>query len=87
VSLTITHQAGQYPACKTTGVNDPNARWACLSGYWIDLGSEDDDFSWMIRVYITSAAKGEKGLEVELPQVPMRMKDVELPEVSNVPAR
>ena len=67
VSLSINHQAGQYPAAYTVGVNDPNARWDYINGTWADGMINNNDMSWMIQTYVTSVTKGVKGLEIELP--------------------
>lgn len=70
VSLSFTHQSDQYPACYSIGVNDPNARWIFMNSTWQDVGSvmSSGDGSWMIRTYVTSLTKGNKGIEIELPQ-------------------
>lgn len=89
VSLTINHAAEEYPASYSNGQNDPNSRWLCLNGAWTDGGPamNNEDGSWMIRVYVTSASKGEKGLEIELPQNPPKTGNVEMPKISCKPAR
>jgi hypothetical protein len=73
VSITTTHNAGQYPAGSCEGINNPNARWNNDNGYgWTDVYESNGnvDLCWEIQVWVTNQAKGEKGLEIQLPQVP-----------------
>lgn len=86
VSLSVNQPAGTHPAAYSTGVNDPNARWDCINNTWGD-GYIDHDFAWMIHTYVTSAAKGEKGLDIELPQTPPRKEGDELLKVSSKSAQ
>lgn len=78
VSITTTHNAGQYPAGACAGVNNPNARWWKPNGQgWMDIcddGGEDTCFE--IQTWVTNQAKGEEGLEMELPQIPVNPQQV-----------
>ena len=74
VSITTTHNAGQHPAGSCAGVNNPNARWNNDNGAgWTDVYNSNGnvDLCWEIQVYVTNQAKGEKGLEIPLPQTPV----------------
>lgn len=70
VSITTTHNAGQYPAGSCAGVGNPNARWNNDGDGWDDMYNTNgnQDFCFEIQAYVTSQAKGEKGLEIQLPQ-------------------
>lgn len=70
VSLSLTYEAGQYPRVASNGINEPNARWAHANGgSWHDASEHNGgvDLCWIIQVYVTNEAKGEKGEEYELP--------------------
>ena len=69
VTLSINHQPNQFPATYSAGINNPNARWILLNNNWQDVGNvmTGGDGAWMIHTYVTSATKGEEGLEIELP--------------------
>jgi len=73
VTISTSYNSGVYPCCATAGTNNPNARWSRISsGTWYDFYTSNGgvDLTWMIRILL-SPAKGEKGYEVELPQVPV----------------
>ena len=68
VSVSIYHEAGLHPAGASVGINNPNARWRYWDGEWFDCTQNGgQDRTWEIRVCLSSA-KGDKGLEIELPQ-------------------
>lgn len=71
VSVTGTHEAGQYPAGSCAGINNPNARWNNNNGNgWTDMYNNNGnvDFCFEIQAWVTDQTKGGKGLEVQLPQ-------------------
>ena len=73
VTISTSYNSGVYPCCATAGTNNPNARWSRISsGTWYDFYTSNGgvDLTWMIRILL-SPTKGEKGYEVELPQVPV----------------
>lgn len=70
VSLTMDHEAGNYPATYSEGSNTLNARWVYNNGTWLDVTTlleDTDDLAWMVRVYVTNEAKGSAETETELP--------------------
>lgn len=73
VSVAKTQEAGEYPAGYCAGVNNPNARWYNPNGNgWADSynNNGNQDLCWEIHVYVTDQVKGERGLEIQLPQTP-----------------
>lgn len=71
VSITGTHEAGQYPAGSCAGINNPNARWNNDNGNgWTDMYNSNGnvDFCFEIQAWVTDQTKGERGLEIQLPQ-------------------
>ena len=68
------------------GINNPNARWRCFSGSWYnDLTNGWEDLCWEIQAYVTNQAKGEEGLEIQLPQKPVNPQQVREVKVSRNP--
>lgn len=71
IAVTNTHEAGEYPAGSSVGINNPNARWRCYDGEWSDeiYSNDGTDICWMIQAYL-SFGTGKDGEEVEvlLPQ-------------------
>lgn len=73
VSITQTQEAGEYPVGYCTGENNPNSRWYNPNGNgWTDCynNNGNQDLSWEIQVWVTDQVKGERGLEIQLPQTP-----------------
>lgn len=68
ISVSNTHEAGEYPAGSSNGSNTPNGRWVNLSSGWCDAytsGWVSEDLNWNIRAYVSNSNKGQ---EIELPQ-------------------
>ena len=83
-SLWISLIGNGYVAGACSGIGNSNARWVNSSSGWIDVMETNDgeDLTWMIRTYVTNSAKGEKGLEIELPQNQQGLKGVVFPKAS-----
>lgn len=75
VSISFTYSAGMYPCGSSPGIGNPNARWKHSSSNdsWYDCytTNQQTDLCWEIQTYISSSGKGGKGLEIQLPQVPV----------------
>jgi hypothetical protein len=68
------------------GINNPNARWRCVNSNWFnDLTNGWEDLCWEIQVYVTNQAKGERGLEIQLPQTPANPQQTHEIKVSRNP--
>lgn len=90
--VSIIAEDGGHPAGACKGVSKANARWVYSSGLdeWIDMMDVNNsvDLAWALRVYVTNSAKGEKGIEMELPQKPHVKHDVGgLPKASFKPVK
>lgn len=73
VSISCSYDAGMYPKGACEGVNNKNARWCNPNGLgWRDVYDSNGnvDICWEIQVFVTNNAKGEKGKEILLPQLP-----------------
>lgn len=73
VSLSKSHQSGEYPCCVAAGTDNLNARWyrSSSTGTWKDWFDNDGgvDITWMIRASISYYSnKSGKMEEMELPQ-------------------
>lgn len=72
VSISCSYDAGMYPRGACEGVNNKNARWCKANGSaWHDAYETNGnvDICWEIQVFVTNDVKGEKGLEIQLPQL------------------
>jgi hypothetical protein len=86
VSITTTHNAGQYPMGACAGINNPYARWRCYEGDWsYEITGGWEDLCWEIQTWVTDQAKGEKGLEIQLPQMPANPQQTHEIKVSRNP--
>lgn len=83
-SLWISLIGNGYVAGACDGTGNRNARWINSSSGWVDAMETNDgeDLTWMIRTYVTNSAKGEKGLEIELPHNPKGQEGFVLPKTS-----
>ena len=58
--IVMQNQTGQYVASCCVDTGDPNGRWISIDGTtWEDVGSYGLHYTWMIRAYVASGAKGE----------------------------
>ena len=70
ISVTNTHEAGDYPAGYSEGINNPNARWRCYSGNWTnDTSNGWTDVCWMIQALLSNdnSKNGETEILLSLP--------------------
>ena len=67
ISVSNTHQAGEYPAGSSEGINNPNSRWECSSsGSWYDsCDYNDTDLCWFIQALLSDASE-KNAEEIEL---------------------
>ena len=68
--LWISMIGNNYAAAASNGIGNRNARWVYSSeNGWMDMTDTngDEDLTWMLRVFVTSAAKGNRGLEEVIP--------------------
>lgn len=74
VSIYFSYSAGLYPKGASGGIGEPNARWFKYNGGdWYDIYDYNGnvDLCWEIKAYVADNVKGEKGLEMPLPQKPI----------------
>ena len=74
-----------YPAAACVDAGDPNARWVSLDGTtWMDLASAGlSGYSWMVKTYVASGAKGEV-VEISSPiQTPVNAGVLSMKEMKN----
>ena len=61
ISITNSHEAGEYPAVNSKGINNPNARWRCHSGDWVnDTSNGWEDVCWMIQACLSNSTNKEE---------------------------
>lgn len=69
VSISYSYEAGTYPKCASSGINEPNARWSHNkdTDEWYDTyyNNQNRDLCWLIQVLLSDNAKGG-GNEIEL---------------------
>lgn len=67
VSISYSYEAGTYPKCSSTGINEPNARWSHRNnGDWYDTydNNQNRDLCWLIQVLLSDSTKGENEIEL-----------------------
>ena len=58
--IVMNNNNGQYVASCCTNTGNVNGRWISLDGTsWEDVATYGLDYTWMIRAYVASGAKGE----------------------------
>ena len=58
--IVMNNNNGQYVAACCNNTGNANGRWISLDGAsWEDVASYGLDYTWMIRAYVASGAKGE----------------------------
>lgn len=69
ISVTNIHDAGDFPAGASEGINNSNARWCCYNGTWYDVINNNGgtDICWMIQALLSNGTDKEGDAIVLLP--------------------